>query len=564
MTPLLHRRRDKPVTRADLELRADALSEALETGGLQLDHDLAAQAGGVVDKVRQRTSLSGSHTVVALAGATGSGKSSLFNALVGAPVSRVGARRPTTSTPTAAIWGQEPAAPLLDWLKVGARHQVERVSAGGVDAQDPESPIADAPGLDGLVLLDLPDFDSREAANRIEADRVLELVDVFVWVTDPQKYADARLHDEYLRVLAGHDAVTLVVLNQADRLTHDAVAACRADLTRLLTADGVEHVEVIATSATTGVGVQALTARIRESVESHNAAEQRLLGDLRGCAQRLRAGVGDREERLDEQADDQLVAALSRAAGIPTVLQAVERDYRRSASAQTGWPFTRWARALKPDPLKRLRLSKGPDRKSTVSAVDVHAVLGRSSLPPASPAARSSVDLATRSLGDRAGSGLPRPWAESVAHAASPQGDGMADALDQAVVGTSLRTRSPIWWSGFGLFQWFFAIAAVAGLVWLLVLMAMGWLQLPRVDTPQWGPLPYPLLLLAGGLLAGLLLAGIGRILARVGGRRRRRVIAKRLTHAVSVVAAERIIAPVQQVLARHRLTRERLDVASA
>ena len=53
----------------------------------------------VVDKVRARTAMRGGHTVVALAGATGSGKSSLFNALVGADVATVGARRPTTVTP---------------------------------------------------------------------------------------------------------------------------------------------------------------------------------------------------------------------------------------------------------------------------------------------------------------------------------------------------------------------------------------------------------------------------------------------------------------------------------
>ena len=52
-----------------------------------------------------------------------------------------------------------------------------------------------------------------------EAERVLELVDVFVWVTDPQKYADARLHDEFVSLLSQHDAVTLAVLNQSDRLT---------------------------------------------------------------------------------------------------------------------------------------------------------------------------------------------------------------------------------------------------------------------------------------------------------------------------------------------------------
>jgi GTPase Era involved in 16S rRNA processing len=553
-TLLRARRSQEATSREGLERRAAGLSAALEVGGDRLDPRAAAQARQVVERVGERTSIVGSHTVVALAGATGSGKSSLFNMLVGEPVSAIGARRPTTSTPTAAIWGDESAQALLDWLKVGRRHHVP--AREGVDAAQGEL------DLDGLVLLDLPDFDSRESAHRVEADRVLGLVDVFVWVTDPQKYADARLHDEYLTALAGHDAVTLVVLNQADRLSVDDAEACAADLKRLLAADGVKDVEVFLTSATTSAGVVSLEHRISTVVKGHHAAEQRLVADVRASAERLREGVAEQEVRLGNRADQRLVEALGRAAGIPTVLAAVERDYRRSATAHTGWPFTRWARGLRPDPLKRLRLDRSRDRKATVSATDVRLVLGRSSLPPASPAARSAVDLATRDLGDRAGEGLPDRWAEAAQEAASPPDDRMADALDQAVMQTSLRGRTPWWWSIVGLLQWLLAAVAVAGLVWLLVLMAMGWLQLPEVDTPQWGPLPYPLLMLAGGVLIGLTLAALGRVLGRVGGRRRRRLIEKRLHEAIDTVARERIVAPVQQVLTDHRETREQLQIA--
>ena len=82
--------------------------------------------------------------------------------------------------------------------------------------------------LQGLVLLDLPDHDSTEVAHHLEVDRLVELVDVFVWVTDPQKYADAALHRRYLAPLAGHDSVTVVVLNQADRLTPEALESLPA------------------------------------------------------------------------------------------------------------------------------------------------------------------------------------------------------------------------------------------------------------------------------------------------------------------------------------------------
>ena len=249
------------------------------------------------------------------------------------------------------------------------------------------------------MLLDLPDFDSRLLEHRVEADRVLELVDVFVWVTDPQKYADARLHDDYLAALTGHDVVTVVVLNQADRLTPDALAACRADLQRLLQADGLDAGEVLVTSARDGSGVVDLQHRISVVVAGRAAAVHRLDGDLRSVAGQLRAEVADTEPRLDERVDAGLVDALSRAAGLPVVLAAVERDYRREAWSRTGWPFTRWVRALQPDPLRRLRLrtdrgggrgdrgGRGGDRagQDAITAADVRAVLGRSSLPPRDP-----------------------------------------------------------------------------------------------------------------------------------------------------------------------------------
>lgn len=77
--------------------------------------------------------------------------------------------------------------------------------------------------LRDLVLLDLPDHDSTEVAHRLTVDRLVEQVDMMVWIVDPQKYADAALHDGYLRPLARHAAVMVVVLNQADRLARTRV-----------------------------------------------------------------------------------------------------------------------------------------------------------------------------------------------------------------------------------------------------------------------------------------------------------------------------------------------------
>ncbi|HET8983368.1 MAG TPA: YfjP family GTPase [Pedococcus sp.] len=565
MSPLkMGSRQVKALTAEKLAAKAQSLEAALDAGGDELDRRQTMAGAEIVAKVQARTALRGGHTVVALAGATGSGKSSLFNTIVGAEVSTVGAKRPTTSKPTAAVWGAESATELLDWLTVGRRHRVEPPSSETSD---------DRPGsLEGLVLLDLPDFDSRILEHRREADMILALVDVFVWVTDPQKYADALLHDDYLAALSTHDAVTVVVLNQSDRLTPDGVRQVTQDLVRLGERDGIKGLQVIATSARTGAGVDDLRLRLATAVAGQEAARQRLAADITAVAGRLRAGVADTEPVLGDPAEAELVDALSRAAGIPIVVNAVERDYRQEAWARTGWPFTRWARALRPDPLKRLRLGKdekdsrdaGTQLLPGVSAAEVRSALGRSSLPPPTPAARSAVELATRRVGERAGQGLPIPWAEAAADAATPPGPELADTLDQAIINTPLRARDPLWWTVFGYAQWLFAAASVVGLVWLLVLGVVGWLRLPEIETPRLGPLPYPFLLLAGGLLFGVLLAAVARALARVGARRRAELIQRRLRESVSRVASEHIVAPVREVLRRHAAAREQLDRARA
>lgn len=562
--------------------RADALMSALASGVGRLPVDGVHRAEAAIIKAAKRTSMSGGHTVVALAGATGSGKSSLFNQLVGTEVATVGARRPTTSTPTAAVWGSESASALLDWLKVGTRHVVnERPSDTkgsdtkgsdakgsniGPDARHETGYAAYGPGpgleLDGLVLLDLPDFDSYEETHRLEADRLLDLVDVFIWVTDPQKYADARLHEEYIARLSAQDAVTLVVLNQADRLTLEMLAACRNDLVRLLGTEGVTDPEVIATSAADGSGIVDLRHRISQIVASQNAAVRRLDSDLRSVATVLRSGVADSEPSLDGHSDASLVDALQRAAGIPVILDAVERDYRRATRARTGWPLTRWVKTLRPAQLKLLRLNQGASvRSGGITESDVRLVLGRSSLPPATPAARSAVALAARELADRASEGLPPVWADAVADAATPARDDLADALDQAVLDTSLRKRAPLWWNVFGILQWVLLIAAVAGFIWLAALAVLNWLQM-HVDAPGVGRLAYPFLLLVGGLLLGALLSLVVRPIGRLGARRRRAFVAARLREAVAQVARDRLVAPVQEVLDRHRMTREHLETA--
>ncbi|GAB3881655.1 GTPase [Terrabacter terrigena] len=559
----------KSVSAAELGARTTELSMALVSGADQLDPTQVQLARRVVDKAVERSGIGGEHTVVALAGATGSGKSSLFNALVGADVATIGARRPTTSRPTAGIWGDADASELLDWLGVDERHVVETGAPSGSAGAGPSrapAAVEVVGSLDGLVLLDLPDFDSRELSHRREAERVLELVDVFVWVTDPQKYADARLHDEFVSMLSQHDAVTLAVLNQSDRLTSEGVTTLSKDLARLLVADGVTDAKVLATSTVTGNGIPELKQRLANAVAGHAASRQRLKADVVGAAVRLRPGVADGEADVGAIPRDELDTSLARAAGVPIVLDAVARDYRREAFAHTGWLFARWTKGFAADPLRRLRLDRTGGRPPipvAIDGADVRAVLGRSSIPAPTVSTVSAVDVATRAFVRDASQSLPVRWAQTVEDAVDRGEGNLTDALDRAVIGTSLRARRPVWWFSVNIIQWLLGLVALVGLVWYAVLWGFALLQLPRPETPAVGILPLPLVLLVVGVLLGLGLGVLARFWARVGARHRRAVVGKRLSESVAAVADEHILVPIDEVLMRHRETREHLDAAA-
>jgi hypothetical protein len=133
----------RPV-RTGLPERLDALAVAAEDAEGRLPVGLIEHAREIVDRAGQRRRLSADHTVVALVGATGGGKSSVFNAVAGIELARVGVRRPTTAEPLACVWGTRGVTPLLEWLGIPVRHRVPKESVLDSGAED---------ALDGLVLL---------------------------------------------------------------------------------------------------------------------------------------------------------------------------------------------------------------------------------------------------------------------------------------------------------------------------------------------------------------------------------------------------------------------------
>ncbi len=537
--------------------RLTALELAVEAGRGALGAQTVERAEGVLARAGERLRLSDRHTVVAIAGATGAGKSSLVNALVGAPVSQVDVLRPTTShalavlgsTPADGIdvpHGDQGAGALLDWLGVRSR-----VTPPGF-------------GPDGLVVLDLPDHDSIRTEHRMEAERLVALVDLMVWVLDPQKYADAAVHERYLRNLVPHRDVILVVLNQVDRLPHGEQDAAVADVRRLLAEDGLAQVPVLATSARDGQGVEELRDALVDAAVRRQARVERVTADIAAVAGQIVVECGD-APRPPAPSRVELVDALARAAGVPTVVDAVAGSVRLSARLATGWPPLRWLSRLRADPLRTLHLAGSGSSDRHATSADADSALGavRTSLPTPGVAQLARAAGAIRDWREAATAGLPTSW--SLLARASEPGDELADQLDDAVARTqTTRVRRPLWWAAVNALQWVLVTVAAVGLGWLALLWGLDSFVLVRPDPPTWGGVPVPTVLVVAGVLTGQLVAGLSRMIAEVGAKRQSRRATVALRSAVEQVADRSVVEPVIAVVDRWQQCCDRAREAGA
>lgn len=155
--------------------------------------------------------------VVVLGGSTGAGKSTLLNSLLGDEVSEADVLRPTTRRPVLAVHPDDAAAM--------AAHPIASVVDLAVHDAVPS----------GIALVDTPDLDSVDAENRRLAAHLVEVADLWVFVTTATRYGDAL---PWATLTAARDrGVTIaVVLN---RVTARALGEVRGDLLDRLADDGL-------------------------------------------------------------------------------------------------------------------------------------------------------------------------------------------------------------------------------------------------------------------------------------------------------------------------------------
>ena len=519
--------------RNDVAKRLDGLTKAVDASRGRIDAEILAPAEMLSGRAAERLTLSGDHTIVALAGATGSGKSSLFNSLTDLELAGVGVRRPTTSWALACAWGPDGAQGLLEWMGIPARHQVSRMSMLDHSAEDTK--------LDGLVLLDLPDHDSTEVSHHLEMDRLIKYADLLVWVLDPQKYADAAIHDRYIRPMASYADVTLVVLNQIDRIPYEQRQTALDDVARILADEGLPDVAVIGVSATRGDGVEDLKRELASRIRAKSSAKSRLASDISAAASVIAQVGGSSDAPGLTPADrEALDSALLDGAGVPQIVEAVSSSTRRRAAQRTDWPVVSWLRKLRKDPLSELGLD------SDLSASS----LARAAVPETGNVQRANAELAIRDAAEKASVGLERPWRDAIRDASNPPGEDIIDALDSEIHETSLGVARPaVWWRVVHGLQIVLFVAMVAGLLWLA---AQGVQQLVDFGLPDLGEVagaPVAAVVAVGSLIGGLLLHVGSRLASRIGGGRKAGRADRQLREAIGTVTTERVIAPIQAEL---------------
>lgn len=348
----------------------------------------------------------------------------------------------------------------------------------------------------------------------------------------------------------------MVVLNHIDVVPEDRREAMLDDLRKVLAADGLGDIPVIATSARFGEGIADLKAAIAGRVRDKGAKLDRIGTDVTAAAEAMREAGGTGRARARQDGQGSIGGCVCRRCGVPTVVSAVRKSSEQRARQATGWPLTKWLGRLRRDPLKRLHLDLDEEgRKLTAIA--------RTSLPEATPVQRARVDMAVREAADKVSADLTPAWSDSIRRASVSQIGDLGDALDKAIAHTDLGvSRTPVLWRLTQVLQALLFVAAVAGGLWLLGLAVLDYLQVDVPAAPKVAGMALPTLLLLAGAGAGIALSLIFRGLGGLSAKSRARTANRRLRAAITEVAEDLVLAPIEAEVEQYDRSRSGLNAA--
>ncbi len=370
-----------------------------------------------------------------------------------------------------------------------------------------------ATALAKVAILDLPDVDSIKPEHRARVEDLLPRVDAVAWVTDPEKYHDAVLHDAFLQRWLPRLDRQVMIVNKVDRLGDKDRERVRTDLERDLgiTTAGRDRtwVPVLLTSAQAADDQDApdldeLQRWLVDSAEAKAVVRARLastLGDEISSLARIAGvdpaaalqpllGPDDRRTALDEA-----TATVLRAVDLPGLERQAVAATRASARARGTGPiglvtslvYRLSGRAAQhADPATYL--VRWRERAPLAPAVEALRLAVEGSLRVAPPAVRPmlAASLAPTEL---------QRWLEA--------------SVDRAVVRhDDLAAPTSRWWSVLGALQTFSTAAIALSVAWIVIWVLTG-STVQDVDVFGLARVPTPLVALVVSLLAGYLLARI-------------------------------------------------------
>jgi hypothetical protein len=386
----------------------------------------------------------------------------------------------------------------------------------------------DEASLGSVAILDLPDLDSIERTHRERVEAVLPRADAVVWVTDPEKYHDAVLHDEFLRRWVPRLDRQAVVLNKVDRLAADDAERIRRDLDRDLASDRAaghgRRPRILLTSAqpperpepasSRRPDVSELRTWLTDQVEAKEVVRARLGASIGAAVAALAADAGiDASVRASailgaaprRRAIDRATDELLRVVDLSTVERQAVAATRARARARGAGPAGAVTSLL-------YRLS-GRERRVADPSGFLARWRERGSLAPATEAIRSALSEPLRTAA---------PATRAVVAGSTEPAQleaGLAAAVDRAVALRGRDVPTSRVWPVIGLLQTTATLVLAFATVWV-VLWVFVKFPVDSVTLPVLGVVPIPFLLLTGALLAGYLLARLLGLHAGFVGRR--------------------------------------------
>jgi energy-coupling factor transporter ATP-binding protein EcfA2 len=299
----------------------EGLTSALDATGLELDLDRAEAARAtrtelrdqIVDYLVPRLKRLDAPLLAVLGGSTGSGKSTITNSLVGIEVSRAGVLRPTTRAPVLVCHPDDeawfaggdvlPELPRLTGEAVAQGLAQTLVGASGTVLRVVTTTRLDA----GLAIIDAPDIDSVEEANRTLATQLLAAADLWLFTTTAVRYADA-VPWEFLRQAQARGTSLAVIINRippgaaAEIVAHFGSMLERAGLgaTTVFPLDQMDQMDLVdgRLPAAAIAPIQAMLTRLAHDADERAAVVARTLeGALSSITPRVQAVTAAGDEQ---------------------------------------------------------------------------------------------------------------------------------------------------------------------------------------------------------------------------------------------------------------------------